>query len=376
MGLHRTLLARVDAPQGWSRAPWRKTVPCSMAFCGSCGRAPWADLPNRYPSNQTCHAGFSSGFAPAGCRVSLRSSPRHSTTKAIWICRKRLSTAASRQPSREELAWERRSGARDQKIMAIADRQGLPVAVHVESATPHEVTLVHATLAERFVRQLAERLIGDNAYESDRLDAELARRGVELIAPHRKTRRHRTQDGRRCVATAGGGRSSDSLPGSRTFAGSSCATSDSQRTFSGCYALPAASFCCGFMTWLLVRPDRMRSRVKCPMHTPIVRLSVSAVFLGSSTVSDCAAANNRAVKTFLRDWQASVPMSPLAVRLSAKTQTFIWLRTIIPTPWRQRHWPRDCGERPIVSRLPTISSSVLRAGGRHCGLACALPCRP
>ena len=82
------------------------------------------------------------------------------------------------------------------KIMAIADRQGLPVAVHVESATPHEVRLVHARLAERFVRQLPARLIGDNAYESDRLDAELARRGVELIAPHRRTRTHRTQDGR------------------------------------------------------------------------------------------------------------------------------------------------------------------------------------
>ena len=70
------------------------------------------------------------------------------------------------------------------KITAIADRQGLTVAVHVESATPHEVTLVHATLAQRFVNQLPVRLIGDNAYESDRLDAELARRGVELIAPH------------------------------------------------------------------------------------------------------------------------------------------------------------------------------------------------
>jgi hypothetical protein len=82
------------------------------------------------------------------------------------------------------------------KIMAIADRQGLPIAVHVESATPHEVTLVRATLATRFVRLLPARLIGDNAYESDRLDAALARRGVELIAPHRRTRRHRTQDGR------------------------------------------------------------------------------------------------------------------------------------------------------------------------------------
>ena len=40
------------------------------------------------------------------------------------------------------------------------------------------------------------RLICDNAYESDRLDADLARRGVELIAPHRRTRTSRTQDGR------------------------------------------------------------------------------------------------------------------------------------------------------------------------------------
>ena len=85
---------------------------------------------------------------------------------------------------------------KESKIMAIADRQGLPVAVHVESAMAHEVRPVHATLAERFVRQLPVRLIGDNAYESDRLDAELARRGVELIAPHRRTRKQRTQDSR------------------------------------------------------------------------------------------------------------------------------------------------------------------------------------
>jgi hypothetical protein len=80
--------------------------------------------------------------------------------------------------------------------MAIADRRGLPVAVHIESATPHEVTLVHATLAQRFVKPLPVRFIGDNAYESDRLDADLARRGVELMAPHRRTRTSRTQDGR------------------------------------------------------------------------------------------------------------------------------------------------------------------------------------
>ena len=82
------------------------------------------------------------------------------------------------------------------KIMAIADRHGLPVAVHVESATPHEVTLVEATIAQRLLLKRPERLIGDAAYESDQLDAELAQRAVELIAPHRSDRKRKTQDGR------------------------------------------------------------------------------------------------------------------------------------------------------------------------------------
>src|SRR5216684_3079792 len=80
--------------------------------------------------------------------------------------------------------------------MAVADGAGLPVAVRVESATPREVTLVQDTLAEIFVAEPIERLIGDNAYDSDRLDRELAETGVEMIAPHRSNRRNRTQDGR------------------------------------------------------------------------------------------------------------------------------------------------------------------------------------
>ena len=83
------------------------------------------------------------------------------------------------------------------KIMAVADRAGLPVAVHVASAAPAEVSLVAPLLAARFTRALPTRLIGDRAYDSDPLDRELARLGVELIAPHRRNRtRPRTQDGR------------------------------------------------------------------------------------------------------------------------------------------------------------------------------------
>lgn len=83
------------------------------------------------------------------------------------------------------------------KIMAIGDRAGLPVAVHVAAASPHEVTLVASTLAARFVRTAPERLIGDKAYDSDLLDSALRKRGIEMIAAHRGGRvRPATQDGR------------------------------------------------------------------------------------------------------------------------------------------------------------------------------------
>ena len=40
-------------------------------------------------------------------------------------------------------------------------------------------------------------MIGDKAYDSDRLDRDLAERyGIEMIAPHRGERRTPTQDGR------------------------------------------------------------------------------------------------------------------------------------------------------------------------------------
>jgi transposase len=83
------------------------------------------------------------------------------------------------------------------KIMAVADSHGLPVAVYVESATPHEVKLVVPTLLEMVIPEAPKNLVGDNAYDSDKLDSELSRYGIELISPHRSNRKNRTQDLRR-----------------------------------------------------------------------------------------------------------------------------------------------------------------------------------
>lgn len=80
--------------------------------------------------------------------------------------------------------------------MAVVDRSGLPIAIHVASASPHEVTLVESTLAGRFLGEEPERLIGDKAYDSDQLDADLKATGIEMIAPNRSNRKHKTQDGR------------------------------------------------------------------------------------------------------------------------------------------------------------------------------------
>ena len=84
------------------------------------------------------------------------------------------------------------------KLMAVADRAGLPVAVHTCSASPHEVRLVGETVCDRFTNERPEKMIGDKAYDSDPLDAELRKLDIELIAPHKANRkRAKTQDGRK-----------------------------------------------------------------------------------------------------------------------------------------------------------------------------------
>ena len=80
--------------------------------------------------------------------------------------------------------------------MAVADRNGLPIAVWTTSGERHETRNVHDTLNARFVKPLPAVLIGDKAYDSDKLDAELRAKGVEMVAPHRSTRKIKTQDGR------------------------------------------------------------------------------------------------------------------------------------------------------------------------------------
>ena len=81
--------------------------------------------------------------------------------------------------------------------MAIAAVTTLPLAVTVESASPHETKLVEEALAGSFLDELPARLIGDRAYRSDPLDRRLEPDyGIELIAPNRENR-SQTRDRRK-----------------------------------------------------------------------------------------------------------------------------------------------------------------------------------
>lgn len=84
------------------------------------------------------------------------------------------------------------------KIMAISDKSSLPIALHVDSASPSEIKLVEKTLDACATGASPQLLIGDKAYDSDPLDDRLRKAyHIELVAPHRRNRvKPKTQDGR------------------------------------------------------------------------------------------------------------------------------------------------------------------------------------
>jgi hypothetical protein len=66
------------------------------------------------------------------------------------------------------------------KIMAIVDRHGLPLSVSTQAANHHEVRLVQLCFDFYMIEAKPETLIGDRPYDSDPLDDELRKDGIEM----------------------------------------------------------------------------------------------------------------------------------------------------------------------------------------------------
>jgi transposase len=84
--------------------------------------------------------------------------------------------------------------------MAIADRNGLPLALCLASGSRFDSVLTERTLDAAFVAKLPPRLIGDKAWDAAPLQQRLlTERQIDLIAPKRGGKRpsRRHQDGRK-----------------------------------------------------------------------------------------------------------------------------------------------------------------------------------
>ena len=80
--------------------------------------------------------------------------------------------------------------------MALADGNGLPIAVSIGDGSRHDVALVVQTLDAAFTKYLPQRLIGDKAFDSAKLEVECEDRRIELIALKRRRSGVYKQDGR------------------------------------------------------------------------------------------------------------------------------------------------------------------------------------
>jgi len=198
MGNNITTYSNTPNPRRWER-PTSCTRPPSHEryFMGPSYRGPMV----RYARAIPTVSGLSSSISGVGESRRVPSHPgnprpRSGETGQIQTCRMlhRRDLCGSEKRGSGVGKTKRGKGA---KLMAVADGAGLPIAIHATSASPHEVTLVEDTLSRRITCATPQRIIGDLAYDSDPLDQRLARRRIELIAPHKINRvKPATQDGR------------------------------------------------------------------------------------------------------------------------------------------------------------------------------------
>ena len=192
--------------------------------------AQWHMLPQCYPNYKTVHRRFQTWCRNEVLRQVLTDIANELRERGALNeeeCFIDATFAMAKGGGAEIGATKRGKGL---KIMAIVDRHGLPLSVSTHAANHHEVRLVQLCFDFYMIEAKPENLIGDRAYDSDPLDEQLRRHGIEMIAPHRSNRsKPATQDGRRFRRYADDGWSNASSPGSSGNAASLCAGSITPR---------------------------------------------------------------------------------------------------------------------------------------------------
>ena len=180
----------------WTQAGATRAVLEAVLWILNTG-AQWHMLPQYYPNYKTVHRRFQQWCEREVLRQVLTQLGNTLREQGDIDERESFIDAcfASAKGGGEEIGKTRRG--KGVKILAIVDRHGLPLSVSTHAANHHEVTLVQLSFDFYMIEAKPENLIGDKAYDSDALDQELKKEGVELIAPHKSNRKLKTQDGRR-----------------------------------------------------------------------------------------------------------------------------------------------------------------------------------
>jgi transposase len=185
------------SPRG-GRPPANKRQVVAGIFWVLDNGAKWKDLPNEFGSKSTAHRWFKKWaqggvfeeiMRDAGGLVEARGEYR------LYECF--IDATFSKAKAGGDGIGLTKVG-KGVKIMVLVDARGLPVAVDTAPANRAENRLVQQLFNFMLSSDLPLKVIGDKAYDSDALDAQLAKKSVEMISPHRKNRRpeNKTQDGR------------------------------------------------------------------------------------------------------------------------------------------------------------------------------------
>src|SRR3974377_1749897 len=143
--------------------------------------AQWHMLPQSYPNYKTVHRRFQALCHSEVLRQVLTDVANELRDKGVLDEEESFidATFAMAKGGGAEIGLTKRG--KGMKIMAIVDRHGLPPSVSNQPPNHHERPLGQLCFDFYMIEAKPETLIGDRAYDSDPLDEELRRDGIEMI---------------------------------------------------------------------------------------------------------------------------------------------------------------------------------------------------
>src|SRR5690242_4715978 len=135
--------------------------------------AQWHMLPQSYPNYKTVHRRFQAWCRDETLRRILTDVANDLRDRGVLDEEECFidATLVMAKGGGAEIGPTKRG--KGMKIMAIVDRNGLPLSVSTHAANHHEVTLVQLSFDFYMIEAKPENLIGDKAYDSDALDEAL-----------------------------------------------------------------------------------------------------------------------------------------------------------------------------------------------------------